>query len=56
VVVADDSGLLLFTGYVVVDPALEFAGSSASGSVYEAEVSAMSDEILLNRQPVPQTS
>lgn len=55
VVVSGDSGLLLFTGYIAFDPALEFAGNRADGAVYEAEIFATSDEILLDRQPVPQT-
>jgi len=54
VVVSDDSGLVLFTGYVASEPALELAGQGTMGAVYQAVVSAISDEILLDRQSIPQ--
>lgn len=54
-VLADDSGNVLFTGYVASEPALELAGQSTMGAVYQAVVSAISDEILLDRQSIPQT-
>ncbi len=54
-VLADDSGNVLFTGYVAAEPALELAGQSTMGAVYQAVVSAISDEILLDRQSIPQT-
>ena len=54
VVVADDSGNVLFTGYVATEPALELAGQGTMGAVYQAVVSAISDEILLDRQSIPQ--
>jgi hypothetical protein len=53
-VVTDDSGNVLFTGYVATEPALELAGRGAMGAVYQAAVSAISDEILLDRQSIPQ--
>jgi hypothetical protein len=53
-VVADDSGTVLFTGYVATEPALELVGQGAMGAVYQAAVSAISDEILLDRQSIPQ--
>ena len=56
VIVADDSGNLLFTGYVATEPALEFAGQGVAGAVYQAVVSAISDDILLSRQPLPQAT
>ncbi|MGB9030313.1 MAG: hypothetical protein WCC27_09350, partial [Acidobacteriaceae bacterium] len=56
VVVADDSGNVLFTGYVATEPALELAGQGTMGAVYQAVVSAISDEILLDRQSIPQTA
>lgn len=55
VTVADDSGNILFTGYVATEPALELAGQGTMGAVYRAGVSAISDDILLSRQSVPQT-
>ena len=54
VVVADNSGNVLFTGYVATEPALELAGQGTMGAVYQAVVSAISDEILLDRQSIPQ--
>ena len=56
VTVADDAGVLLFTGYILTEPELEYAGSGVGDPVYAASVSAASDEILLNRQGVPQTA
>ncbi len=54
IVVANDSGVVLFTGYVATEPALELAGHRSEGAAYRAAVSAMSDEILLDRQHLPQ--
>ena len=54
-IVADDSGNILFTGYVAAEPALELAGQGTMGAVYQAAVSAISDEILLDRQVIPQS-
>jgi hypothetical protein len=54
VIVADDSGNLLFTGYIAAEPALELAGQGTTGAVYCAVLSAISDDILLSRQPLPQ--
>jgi hypothetical protein len=54
VIVADDSGDLLFTGYIATEAALELAGQGSLGAVYQAVVSAISDDILLSRQPLPQ--
>jgi hypothetical protein len=53
VILADDSGVILFTGYVATDPAMELAGEGIAGLVYEAAVSAVSDEVLLDMQSVP---
>lgn len=54
--VDDDSGLLLFTGYIATEPALELAGQGTSGAVYAAVVTAISDDILLSRQYLPQSN
>ncbi|HEY6445444.1 MAG TPA: hypothetical protein VIY53_03220 [Acidobacteriaceae bacterium] len=54
VIVSDDSGIILFTGYIGTEPALELAGQATTGAVYRADVSAISDDILLSRQPLPQ--
>jgi len=53
-IVADDSGNLLFTGYLAQEPVLELQGQGTMGAVYQVEVAAISDEILLNRQSLPQ--
>lgn len=53
IVVADDSGNVLFTGYLDVEPALELVGQDSAGAVYQAQVSAVSDEVLLDQQPMP---
>ena len=55
VLVYDDDGNLLFTGYIVTEPALELAGQGSTGAVYAALVNAISDDILLSRQYLPQT-
>lgn len=54
VLVADDGGTLLFSGYICTEPALELAGQATTGAVYVAVISAISDDILLSRQPLPQ--
>jgi len=54
IIVADDSGVMLFTGYVATEPALELSGQGTEGSVCRAAVAAISDEILLDRQSLPQ--
>lgn len=55
VIVMDDSGIVLFTGYVGTEPALELTGQGEAGAVYQAYVSSVSDEVLLNQQPLPQS-
>lgn len=49
VICSDDSGNLLFTGYLAVEPEMVLAGETSTGKLYVAEVSAISDEILLDR-------
>jgi hypothetical protein len=49
VLLADDSGNLLFTGYVANEPAMVLAGECTAGPMYVAELSAISDEVLLDR-------
>jgi hypothetical protein len=55
VVIADDSGILLFTGYVAAEPALALIGQSSAGAAYQVQVSAVSDEVLLDQQPLPRS-
>lgn len=53
VVVADDSGNVLFTGYLGIEPALELVGQSSGGPAFQVFASAVSDELLLDQQPMP---
>ncbi len=53
-VVSDDNGNVLFTGYVAMEPALELAGQATMGPVYQSLITAISDEILLDRLSIPQ--
>lgn len=55
VVVSDDNNVVLFTGYVVSEPALELVGEGMAGPVYQAVVSAVSDDVLLDMQEVLST-
>ena len=52
VIIADDSSVVLFTGYVATEPALELAGEGFAGPMYEAAVSAISDDVLLDMQGI----
>jgi hypothetical protein len=47
-VVTGSLGEYLFTGYLAVEPAMEYTGAGISGPVYRALVSAVSDEYLLD--------
>lgn len=55
VIISDDNGIVLFTGYVATEPVLELAGQGTSGAVYEAFISAISDDVLLDLQAIPRT-
>jgi len=55
VIVTDNNGVVLFTGYVAAEPARELAGAGTTGAVYRLLLSAVSDEVLLDWQSVPQT-
>jgi hypothetical protein len=55
VVVSDDSGLILFTGYVASEPSLELVGEGVAGPVYQTVVAAVSDDVLLDMQGLSQT-
>ncbi len=46
--VSDSGGLVLFTGYVATEPAMVLAGSGVMGASYKAEITAISDEVLLD--------
>jgi hypothetical protein len=52
-IVSDDSGDVLFTGYVATEPDLELIGQNSAGPAYQAFVFAVSDEVLLDQQPLP---
>lgn len=55
VVVNDDNNVVLFTGYVASEPVLELAGEDLTGPMYQAAVSAVSDDVLLDMQEVLST-
>ena len=49
VVIAADSGALLFTGYLTTEPVPLYAGVASAGPVYRLALRAASDEWLLDR-------
>jgi hypothetical protein len=53
VVVTAANGTILFTGYVATEPEALYAGTGLKGPVYRYAFSAVSDEWLLDKQPVP---
>jgi hypothetical protein len=55
VIVADNNGIVLFTGYLATEPARELVGAGTTGAVYQLLATAVSDEVLLDWQTVPQT-
>lgn len=55
VIVTDNNGIVLFTGYLATEPARELAGAGTAGAVYQLLATAVSDEVLLDWQTVPQT-
>ncbi len=50
VIVTNQAGTMLFTGYLATEPVAVYAGAGTSGPVYRARLSAVSDEWLLDRQ------
>jgi len=50
VVVSDEAGVVLFTGYLTTEPVAVYAGEASQGAVYRLAVSAVSDEWLLDKQ------
>jgi hypothetical protein len=54
-IVTDNNGVVLFTGYLATEPARELAGAGTTGAIYKLVLSAISDEVLLDWQNVPQT-
>ncbi len=55
VMVTDNNGIVLFTGYLTTEPARELCGAGTTGSIYRLLATAVSDEVLLDWQTVPQT-
>lgn len=53
VVVTNDSGTVLFTGYIATEAQLVYAGVGTTGPVYRAVFSSISDEWLLDKQAIP---
>ncbi len=50
VTVADDDGSCYFTGYVTTEPVLEYCGTGTEGPAYNTIITALSDEVLLDKQ------
>ena len=50
VVVSNESGITLFTGYLATEPVAVFAGAGTAGPVYRGQLNALSDEWLLDKQ------
>ncbi len=50
VVVSNEAGTLLFTGYLATEPISLYAGLGVTGSVYKLRLHAISDEWLLDKQ------
>ncbi|MBB5057241.1 hypothetical protein HDF16_001926 [Granulicella aggregans] len=48
-----DNGTTLFTGYIATEPAAIYAGDTTTGPVFRYKISAVSDEWLLDKQPLP---
>ena len=53
VVATSASGTVLFTGYLATEPEAIYAGVGLAGPVYRYAFSAVSDEWLLDKQPLP---
>ena len=51
--VTADDGAVLFNGYLVTDPVLEYAGQVSTGARYRVHLAAWSEEYALDRQPLP---
>ena len=47
------NGTTLFTGYLATEPAALYAGKTTTGPVFRYKISAVSDEWLLDKQPLP---
>ena len=52
VMVEGDDGTVYFTGYLAVSPLPEFGGVGTAGPIYRWALQAVSDEVLLNMQPM----
>jgi len=50
VVVSNDAGAMLFTGYLATDPVAELAGAASEGPVYRYALHGVSDEWLLDKR------
>ena len=50
VVVSNDAGTVMFTGYLATEPVAIYAGEGTQGAVYRARLTAISDEWVLDKQ------
>ena len=53
IIATSANGIVLFTGYLAVEPVALYAGVSTTGPVYRYQISAISDEWLLDKLPIP---
>ncbi len=53
VVMMAENGTVMFTGYIAAAAAPMYAGAGIAGAYYRWEVNAISDEMLLDKLPVP---
>jgi len=56
VIISDDAGTTLFTGYLATEPTPELAGAGLAGPAYRVGFTAVSDEWLLDRQAATLTA
>lgn len=52
-IVTGDDGTIYFTGYVAASPLPEYAGFGLEGPRYRTAIEAVSDELLLDKLPMP---
>ena len=55
VIATSANNIVLFTGYLAIEPVALYAGVATTGPVYRYQISAISDEWLLDKLPLPYT-
>ncbi len=56
VIASSDTGVVLFTGYVALEPEAVLAGTGVQGFLYVQHLTALGDDLLLDLQSVPVTA